>query len=318
MVLFAGLVLLPLAYGRPGSGRPWPERGRLFGAGALAVVLVVAPWAGFNLSRFSHPVLISDRFGATLAAANCPEAWNGWLDGYWLKSCAMSGEAGARGDESALDAAARRSGLKYIGGHLAELPRVEGQRLGRTFAFWRVGQQLRLDAFIDGRPRPWVAVGLWSYYGLLLLAPVGLVRLRREGVPLFPLSAVLADVVVVVLVTYGQTRFRATLEPVLVLLAAAALSWAVAARPDRSRAPGQDPHRLDRGAVPCQPGGPVPGGPLHAAPEQRVGEEGADALLHVRSGLGEEPGDAVVDGVGMAGDRAHDGGGPTRRGLGDR
>ena len=47
--------------------------------------------------------------------------------------------------------------------------------------------------------------------------------MRKSGVPLFPLGAVLVDVFFVVLITYGQTRFRATLEPVLVLLAAVAV-----------------------------------------------------------------------------------------------
>lgn len=102
-------------------------------------------------------------------------------------------------------------------------PGVEFDRLGRTFGFYRVGQQMNLDINVEGRPDLWAWVGLWSFYGLAVLAPFGAWQLRRKGIPQFPLWAVLVDVIVVVIVTYGQTRFRATLEPVLVLLGALAL-----------------------------------------------------------------------------------------------
>ena len=223
MVVFTVLILLPLALRARRRWRPPREAVRLSAAGAAGVMIVVLPWVGFNSSRFSQPVLVTDRLGATLASANCPGSWNGEFAGYWLRSCALAAAVGARGDEPAQDDTEARVGLRYVGDHLGELPRVELQRLGRTFAVWRVGQQSNLDAFIDGRPKPWIGVGLWTYYALVGLAPYGLWRLRRTGVPLFPLVAVLADVVVVVLVTYGQTRFRATLEPVLVLLAAVAV-----------------------------------------------------------------------------------------------
>lgn len=220
MVVFTAFVLLPFALRARRGWRPPREAARFLAVGLAGVVVVVLPWVGFNSSRFSRPVLVTDRLGATLASANCPGSWNGEFAGYWLRSCALAAAVGARGDEPAQDDTEAGVGLRYVGDHLGRLPLVELQRLGRTFAVWRVGQQSNLDAFIDGRPKPWIGVGLWSYYALVALAPYGLWRLRRAGVPLFPLLAVLADVIVVVLVTYGQTRFRATLEPVLVLSAA--------------------------------------------------------------------------------------------------
>ena len=223
-LLVLGAVLLGvLAYGTRAEARPWRDRLRLGGAGLAAATLVLAPWVTFNLIRFSHPVFISDRLGLTLASANCDSSWHGPLTGYWSMPCALSAGKDVRGDESAQNSVATGIGLRYIEHHLGHLPAIDVDRLGRTFAFWQVGEQIRLDGLVEGRPRPWVWVGLWSYYGLAILAPFGLVILRRSGTWTLPLWAVLADVVLVVLVTYGDTRFRATLEPVLVLLGAVAL-----------------------------------------------------------------------------------------------
>lgn len=226
MIVFAGLILLPLAYGGRRERRPWRERLRLLSAGVVAVLIVVTPWIAFNTSRFGQPVLVTDRFGTALASANCDRTWHGPLAGYWVQSCAIAAQAGATGSEPARDAVALKVALRYLRTHLSSLPLVEAERLGRTFGVWRVGQQMNFDAFLDGRPQPWVWVGLYCFYGLALLAPFGLVRLRRGGILTFPLWAVFADVVLVVLVAYGQTRFRATLEPVLVLLAAVAVCGA--------------------------------------------------------------------------------------------
>ena len=221
MLVFAGLILAPAAFGRRGGGRPWPVRLKLFFAGAATAVLVIGPWVGYNLSRFPRPVFITDRLGLTLASANCPVSWSGLSAGYWSQSCALQ-SVGTVTDETAQQAPATHFALTYIGDHLGSLPRVEVVRLGRTFGFFRVSGQMELDIHVENRPALWVWVGLWSFYGLAILAPFGLIRLRRAGVVTFPLWAVLADVVVVVLITYGETRFRATLEPVLVLLAAVA------------------------------------------------------------------------------------------------
>ncbi|MGH9115253.1 MAG: glycosyltransferase family 39 protein [Acidimicrobiales bacterium] len=225
LVLLAVFVLLPLALGRP--GRPLSQRARLLGAGALAVALVIGPWIAFNTVRFSRPVLISDRFGVALASANCDESWHGPQPGYWNMTCAEAAVAGVHGGEPAQDAAALRRALSYVDAHLSGLPGVEYERLGRTFGFYRPLGQVRLDSSVGGEPLSWAFVGLGMYYCLAALAIPGAWVLRRRRVPIFPLVAVGADVVVAVLVTYGQTRFRASLEPVLVLLASVAVAEVV-------------------------------------------------------------------------------------------
>ena len=228
LLLLAPLVLLPLALG-PARGwrqRSWaewrPRLGRLV-AGLLATVVVIGPWVGYNLSRFQDPVFITDRFGVALAASNCDPSWYGNGAGYWQLSCSAGAVANVHGDESVQDAAARRVALRYIDRHIGGLPLVEWERLGRTFGFYRPAQQIQLDVFIEGHPEVWAWVGLGLYYALLPLAVAGGVLLRRRRVIVFPLVAVAVVPIAATLLTYGNTRFRAPLEPVLVVLAAVAV-----------------------------------------------------------------------------------------------
>lgn len=245
LLVLGGLLLGMAAYGRRGEGRAWRTRLALAGAGVAAATVVLAPWVTFNMTRFSHPVLITDRLGVTLSSANCDTSWHGRLAGYWSMPCALASVQGVRGDESAENSAATGVGLRYIEHHLGSWPAVEAERLGRTFAFWRVSQQIGLDGLVEGRPYPWDWVGLWSFYGLVALAPFGVIGLRRSGTWTFPLWAVLGDVVLVVLVTYGETRFRATFEPVLVLLGAVAVDRVLAAISAGGRGPASSPAPSD-------------------------------------------------------------------------
>jgi 4-amino-4-deoxy-L-arabinose transferase-like glycosyltransferase len=232
LVLLAPLVLLPLAIGS--RTRSWTTRGRLLLAGGAACAALLGPWVGYNLTRFTHPVFITDRLGSALATANCDEAWHR-NPGYWSFRCVLSAESGVHGDETVLDAAGERRALTYIDDHLGGLPVVEAERLGRTFAVYQIVPQIHLDVFVEGRPKWWAYAGLVMYYALVGLAVPGALLLRRRGTIIYPLLALVADVVITVLLTYGQTRFRAALEPALVLLAAVTMDSVL--RSPRGRRP---------------------------------------------------------------------------------
>jgi hypothetical protein len=62
------------------------------------------------------------------------------------------------------------------------------------------------------------------YYGLLLLAICGALRLRRHRIELWILLAPLVLVTVSSALVYGSTRFRAAAEPAIVVLAAVAMT----------------------------------------------------------------------------------------------
>lgn len=215
LILLAPLILLPLAW-----AAPRPSRARILGVGAAGLLVIVGPWVTYNSARFHRPVLITDSLGGTLAVANCDRSYTGPMAGYWSYSCMILGSPTE--PEPQVDAANQHRALRYIGDHLGQLPQVETERLGRTFGFYQPGGQMFLDAFMEGRPYAWAVTGLSMYYLLLAASIPGAMALRRRGVRLWPLACVAIDVVVVTLGIWGETRYRATLEPVLVLLASVA------------------------------------------------------------------------------------------------
>ncbi|MBO0732582.1 MAG: hypothetical protein J2P57_25200, partial [Acidimicrobiaceae bacterium] len=244
MALLVVFILVPLALTRRVT---WRERGRMLGAGLVVGALVVGPWVGYNLSRFQDPVFISDGLGITLASANCDTTWHGTNTGYWSLACAVAAHPNPHVDESVQGAEDQHFALTYVRNNLGGLPRVELARLGRAFGLYRPVQQINLDVFFESRPKTWAFAGLGMYYGLALLAIPGALLLYRRRITLLPMVAVLADVVISVLLTFGQTRYRSTFEPVLVLLAAVA----VAACIQRLRRPAPVPD------VPATTGGPA-------------------------------------------------------------
>jgi len=224
--LLVPFVVLPLALL---ARLPWRRRLVLAGAGALASALVVAPWVGYNLSRFKEPTFISTGLGVTLVSANCRATWYGPDVGYWSFPCALHAPIqpkSATVDESVQDLEGRHIAWRFITAHPGRIPAVALARIGRTFGLFHPLEQIRLDVGGDGRPYRWALIGLGTYYALCVLAVGGVVSLRRRGVPVFPLLAVGAVVVMSVVVTFGQTRYRSPFEVSLVLLAAAAIDHA--------------------------------------------------------------------------------------------
>lgn len=220
-------VLVPLALAD--RTRPWRRRAGVLTAGAAAALLVVAPWVGYNLSRFQDPVFISSGLGVTLASTNCAATYSGHLEGYWDLPCAAAPPAAPPGaDESVQGSIDQHYAVEYMKAHAGRLPVVLAARLGRAFGLYRPIEQLQLDAQLESRPFHWAEVGLYGYYALTAAAVGGAVILRRRRVSLLPLLAVGATVVVSVLMTFGDTRYRSTWEISLAVLAAVAVDrvWA--------------------------------------------------------------------------------------------
>jgi 4-amino-4-deoxy-L-arabinose transferase-like glycosyltransferase len=222
LALLVPFILLPLALL---AWLPWRTRLALAGVGTLTALTVVAPWVGYNMSRFQKPTFISSGLGITLASANCDQTWSGYFEGYWSLQCSLRTPLDKHADKSVQSAEAESYALHYVRTHEDRLVRVELARLGRAFGAFHPMSQVELDYYVETRPYHWALVGLGMYYALLPLALGGTVVLLRRRVPVFPLWAIGVDVAATVLISFGQTRYRTTFEVTLVLLAAVLLDW---------------------------------------------------------------------------------------------
>lgn len=233
------LMVVPLALGA--RSIPWRARIGRIGVAALAFGLVVGPWVGYNLARFEKPVFISTGLGNTLASADCAETFSGSKAGYWSLSCALTAPHYQYQDASVTSSQAQAYAMRFIRAHESQLPKVVFYREGRTFAFWNPTLQIRQDSTVETRPFHWAEIGLWSYYGLLVLSLPAVVVLRRRGIPIYPLLFVLGDVVFSVALTLGQTRYRSPFEVCLALTGAIGIdavgSWLWSHRKGRRPAP---------------------------------------------------------------------------------
>jgi 4-amino-4-deoxy-L-arabinose transferase-like glycosyltransferase len=222
LALLVPFILLPLALLARLS---WRTRLALAGMGTLTALAVVAPWVGYNMSRFQKPTFISSGLGITLASANCDQTWSGYFEGYWSLPCSLRTPLDKHADKSVQSAEAESYALHYVRTHEGRLVRVELARLGRAFGAFHPMSQVQLDYYVETRPYHWALVGLGMYYALLPLALGGTVVLLRRRVPVFPLWAIGVDVAATVMISFGQTRYRTTFEVSLVLLAAVLLDW---------------------------------------------------------------------------------------------
>jgi 4-amino-4-deoxy-L-arabinose transferase-like glycosyltransferase len=207
----------------------WKRRLATLGIGLVSVALVVAPWVGFNLSRFQKPVFISSGLGVTLASADCDTTYSGQFEGYWSMPCALayarSPSVNVHADDSVESSELQHLALDYVRAHTDRLVPVTLAKVGRAFGFFHPMQQVYLDSYVETRPYRWAVTGLVMYYVLLALSVGGTVILRRRRIPSFPLWAIGLNVVCSVALTFGQTRYRTTFEVSLVLLAAVQLEW---------------------------------------------------------------------------------------------
>ncbi|WP_426571047.1 ArnT family glycosyltransferase [Aquihabitans sp. McL0605] len=246
LVLLLPLGVIPLALLTQGLPR---ARRISWAAVAMAVgVAALLPWIAFNLARFDEPTTLSSNLGLTLASANCDSTWYGPTIGYWDFACAQTaGEQAALtgGDPSAVDAQARAEALRYISDNRGRLPAVMAARMGRISGIWSPAQQVRIDV-IEHRPKRVAQSGVALWWLVLALALVGVGALRKAKIPSWPAVAPVVVMLIGVATAFASTRYRASAEPAMVVLAAAGavslLDRWFARRPGHA-APDVDPER---------------------------------------------------------------------------
>jgi 4-amino-4-deoxy-L-arabinose transferase-like glycosyltransferase len=200
-------------------------RGRRVAWAALATAAVIAasvPWAAYNSARFHTSVPLGTANGMTLVVSNCPFTYYGPHIGFQDDRCRklLDGTGKITGkDEVARDNQLMRVGRDYIRHHLSRLPLVMAAREGRVWSVFNVGQQMHIDTGRKTNIKV-IEAGYFMYWLLIPAAILGLVVLRRRRVTLIPLVALFVTVAVGVAFVYGFTRFRASAEVAIVLLAA--------------------------------------------------------------------------------------------------
>ena len=217
------------------------RRLKLLAVATGATILTIAPWVGYNLLRFEHPVFLSSNLELTMLSANCDDTYYGPFLGFWALKCGTEFKP-PKGDASVQARFFRAKVREYVSDHKGRVPVVVLAREGRAWAFMNAGQQITIDT-IEGKELNTSRIALGMYYALLALSVAGVIALRRRRVPLTPLLAVLGAVVLTVGFVYGTTRFRAPAEISLVLLGSVGLDAGIrrigARLRDRRSAPNQ-------------------------------------------------------------------------------
>lgn len=209
------------------------ERVRLLLACAATGGLILMPWVARNLVTFENPVFISVGAGYVLEMANCDSTFSGPLLGYWSQDCDRV--TWPYGDESVVELAKREVAVDYMKEHKDRLPVVVAARVGRMWDIYRPTQGTRLNDFFERRGLASSRAGLWAYYGLAPFALVGIIGLRRRGMPISPHVAIALSVTLAAAMSFGITRYRTGAEVSICLLAAIGLDSALGSLRSRGR-----------------------------------------------------------------------------------
>ncbi len=232
LILLAPLLAIPLFWTwRTRSLRTRLTSIAVVGLGAL---VVVGPWVAFNQSRFSDTTFISTNDGIAILGSTCDAVFFGRAIGLTNLTVCIPKHA-PPGDQSRISKIYRQRAIAYINdGRRGQFVKVVAARVARDWGLFRPKDMLFINE-AEGRPRWLTNLGLWFYYPLLALAIVGAIVLRRRRVRMWFLLVPPVIVTAGALLSYGQTRFRVPAEPIIVVLAAVAMTAAARRRAPRGQ-----------------------------------------------------------------------------------
>lgn len=201
---------------------------RRFGVGALvllAFVAVISPWWIRNYATFDTFIPSTTSTGDLILGANNKATYEpGVFYGYWSYEAVITGEAGAYSfaDEVTADRKHTEMGLNYVFENPLGFVAVMPLRVLRGWELWDPLGNVRFGTSW-GRPVWAGRTALAVYYPVLAAAIAGAVMARRRWRDLAPLYAIPAYVTLLFAFVTGEMRYRAAVEPVLVIFAAFAL-----------------------------------------------------------------------------------------------
>jgi hypothetical protein len=195
---------------------------------AVAAVLVVAPWTVRNAVVMHGFVPISMQDAALYGTFNSQSAHDPiWPYAWRDDPPSVADLFDPRNPLSDVELRSRliHRGLSYISAHPSSLPKAFfWNGLSRLWDIRRRSRSLAEVPF-EGRSRLVTNLGLDAYAVLLPLALIGLWRLRRNRTLVLGVLAIALGASVVFTVDSG-TRYRATLEPLIAVLACAGVMGA--------------------------------------------------------------------------------------------
>jgi hypothetical protein len=216
----------------------------------LAALAVISPWTIRNAVVMDAPILISTNLGDDLCIGHNPVA-TGWFQ--FSPHCEGPQEADRKRREVRRNSANTSAALRFM----VRNPRREVELVGLRASHLFVGDHDGLwasesygeDQFL-GRRRVYpglVRIADWYYYGVALLALVGLPGfLRREPRRLLLLLS-MAGLLLTPLAFFGDMRFHVPAMPLVALVAAVPVARLAGALADRlSRRPAPAPAASER------------------------------------------------------------------------
>lgn len=215
LVLLVPLVVLPtMVIARGPNAR---RKAVLGGVCVFVASVLVAPWIGYNLTRFDRPVLLSDGDGGVLLGANCADTYSGPRIGYWNGFCTVPAPGTA--DIAALNEKKRERAFEYMGDHLDRLPLVMAVRVARTWSLYAPVAMAEWSV-PEKRPESASIAGFLTFWALGALAVGGAVVLHRRRVTVLPLVMLALLVTITSAAFYGLVRWRLPAEIAVVVLSA--------------------------------------------------------------------------------------------------
>lgn len=208
---------------------------RFAGISALAFSLLLAPWILRNEITFKGKVALRSNFGLELWLGNNPEVPSSWS--WWLHPSDSASEKAEfiRLGEVAYMQEKKAAAIQFIKSHPADTVRFQYHRFMETWTGYG-------DSFMDIWRGASAALRsqLLLSYSLTILMLVGLLLARRHHADsFFPLLNAILFFPLVYYLCHTNLRYRHPIEPVIVLLAAYALTTIIGGARRRLSAGGQ-------------------------------------------------------------------------------
>lgn len=203
----------------------WKPLLRDFAIVSAVGIAVLSPWLIRNMTSFNKPIFLSPT-GTLQAQTNCDAAYYGEKTGYWERYCAEPEPVSTDGtmlDESERDAIKRSWATEYISNHKGRLLVVAPLRTLRMFNLYDPVGTARFDIYVENREFRQSMFALVQYYVVALLALAGAVIAWKRPLTLIPVLMWPAMVALVAAASFGNNRYRVSVEPSLIWLASLAI-----------------------------------------------------------------------------------------------